>query len=108
MGEASSEDEAYRQSLDDEGWQVCTLSSPLLLGISLDETLVDIFTDEHLSLFLQIARLTYTIGLHFSHGFCLLLINFSLCFCWSSKARPAFAARTSTCAGSPPWWPKCT
>ena len=47
------EDESYWQALDDEGRQVGTLTPPLLLGITFDESLVDIFTDEYLCLFLQ-------------------------------------------------------
>ena len=40
------EDQTHGQTLDDEGWQVCTFTAPLFLGISFYEPLVDVAPDK--------------------------------------------------------------
>ena len=57
-------DQPHRQSLDDEGGQLGALAPPLLLGVALDEALVDVATDEREGLLLEVARLGGSLGAH--------------------------------------------
>jgi hypothetical protein len=71
-------DKTDRQTLDDESRELATLSTPLLLGVALDEDFVNILTNEQLGLLLQITGLGDTIGLHALKGFLTLFGNLSL------------------------------
>ncbi len=73
------EDKADRQALDDEGREIGTLPTPLLLGVFLDQFLVDILTYQHLCLLFEIAGLSNAIGLHLGNGLGFLLVDLGLC-----------------------------
>ena len=73
------EDEADGQAFDDEGGEVGTFPTPLLLGIFLDQFLVDVLTYQHLCLLFEIARFCNAIGLHLGNGLGFLLVDLGLC-----------------------------
>ena len=60
--------QAHGQALDDESREILAVTPPLLLGVTLDELLIDVTTHERDSLLLQIFRLT--------SDFLALLLNF--------------------------------
>ena len=68
-------DQPHRQSLDDEGGQLGALAPPLLLGVALDEALVDVAADERESLLLEVARLGGSLGAHLGQGLGALLLD---------------------------------
>src|SRR5690606_16191364 len=49
----------HRKSFDDEGWQFCGFSSPLLFGIAFNQFVVDVRSDEGDRLFFQVLWLGY-------------------------------------------------
>lgn len=73
------EDEADGQAFDDDGGEVGTFPTPLLLGIFLDQFLVNIFAYQHLCLLFEIARFCNAIGLHLGNGLGFLLVDLGLC-----------------------------
>ena len=64
-----------RKPLDDKGRKIFAITSPLFLGISLDQFFIDIFANQRNCLFLQILWLCDT-------GFFPLLLNLCSCFLW--------------------------
>lgn len=68
-------DQPHGQSLDDEGGQLGALAPPLLLGVALDEALVDVAADERESLLLEVARLGGSLGAHLRQGLGALLLD---------------------------------
>ena len=60
--------QAHRQSLDDEGGQILAIAAPLLLGVALDELLIDVAAHKGDGLFFQVLRL--------AGDFFALLLNF--------------------------------
>jgi len=72
------EDKADGQAFDDEGGEIGALPTPLLLGVFLDQFLVNILTYQHLCLLFEIAGLSNTIGLHLGNGLGFLLVDLGL------------------------------
>ena len=68
-------DQPHGQSLDDEGGQLGALAPPLLLGVALDEALVDVAADEREGLLLEVARLGGSLGAHLGQGLGALLLD---------------------------------
>ena len=69
------EHEPDRKTADDEWGKLRARPSPLLLGVALDQLLVNIAADQQQGLLLKVARLAHAFCLHRRHSLCPLLLN---------------------------------